>query len=202
MISAGILGICGAPSTGKTTLAQALHARLCQLGADCLLLPEPARELARCGVRIDTAMQAEDYDAFLAAYIARDAACPALGVADRTPADHYCYLATNAALPEAFKQRHLTAVLDALARYRALIYLPPELELVDDSFRSTSPRYRLALDAALQEMLRRSGVPVVAIGGAREARLAAALDVARACWPELEPAMPYAAQATAPGAQN
>jgi nicotinamide riboside kinase len=184
--SANLLGICGAPSTGKTTLAQALSAELRAAGLSCTLLAEPARELARQGVRIDAAMQPQDYDAFLAAYIARDAGCVGLGIADRTPADHYCYLAVNGGVEPWFEAWHHHAALSALEPYRVLLYLPPELRLVDDRFRITSTEYRQQLDRQLTAFLALSGVPVVEVHGSRAARLAAALAVVHEHWPGLD----------------
>ena len=180
-----LLGICGAPSTGKTTLARLLHRELTALGVECALLGEPARELAPQGVRIDAAMQPEDYETFLNAYLARDAGCAVLGVADRTPVDHYSYLAANRGLAPEFMLRHHDAALGALSRYRALLYLPPRLRLVDDRFRITDQAYRDALDTAIRALLRGARVPVFSVTGPRPVRLAAALAVVREHWPEL-----------------
>lgn len=185
VIPPNLLGICGAPSTGKTTLARMLHRELSARGVECALLVEPARELAPRGVRIDAAMQPEDYEAFLSAYLARDTACDVLGVADRTPVDHYSYLAVNQGLALEFLQRHHDAALAALTRYRVLLYLPPRLRLVDDRFRITDQAYRDALDTAIRVLLREARVPVLSISGPRQARLVAALAAVREHWPEL-----------------
>lgn len=162
-----------------------LHAQLLQAGLDCALLGEPARELARHGVRIDAAMRPADYDAFLAAYIARDSGCVGLGIADRTPADHFCYLAVNGGVEPWFEAWHHHAALSALEPYRALLYLPPELALVDDRFRITSTEYRQLLDRQLTALLALTGLPVIEVRGPRAVRLAAALDTVRDFWPEL-----------------
>jgi nicotinamide riboside kinase len=183
--AANILGLSGAPSTGKSTLARALAQALNAQGIPCALLGEPARELARRGVRIDDAMGLGDYDAFLGAYISRDEACPGLGVADRTPADHYSYLVANQPLPPEFMRRHHAAALSALERYRVVLYLPPELPLVDDNFRILRPDYRAVLDTAIQALLAESSVPVVTLQGPRPLRLAHALAAVRRYWPEL-----------------
>lgn len=183
-----LLGICGAPSTGKTTLARMLHRELSARGVECALLHEPARRLAEQGVRIDAAMRPEDYEAFLGAYLERDAACCVLGVADRTPVDHFSYLSVNQGLAPDFLQRHHDAALGALARYRLLLYLPPRLKLVDDRFRVTDPAYRDALDTAIRALLREARIPVVSISGPRHARLSAALNAVRDNWPELSAA--------------
>lgn len=180
-----LLGLSGAPCTGKSTLARALARALGDRGVACALLGEPARELARQGVRIDDAMQLGDYEAFLAAYLQRDAACGVLGVADRTPADHYSYLAANQPLPADFLRRHHDAALAALARYRAVLYLPPEIPLVDDNFRTLRADYRGALDLAIRALLAQTAVPVVRVSGTAPQRLALALSTVGAYWPEL-----------------
>ena len=187
-----IAGICGAPCTGKTTLARWLQRALAQRGLRCELLPEPARILARRGVQIDAAMQAADYEAFLAAYGERDAHPAPLCIADRTPLDHYCYLAVNRHLgrhwqPDAaFLARHRAAALAGMARYRLLYYLPNRLPLIDDRFRVTDPAYQQALDGALSEIMHEAKVPLVALPAELPQRKDAALAALLEAWPELQ----------------
>lgn len=186
-----IVGICGAPCTGKTTLALWLAAVFAKRGLVCELLPEPARLLAKRGVKIDAAMQAADYDAFLAAYSERDAHPAPLCIANRTPLDHYCYLAVNRSLgvnwqPDAaYLARHRSAALAGMLRYRLLIYLPNSLPLIDDRFRVTNPAYQQALDEALREIVSAADVPLVTLPLAKKQRQEAALAAINAAWPEL-----------------
>lgn len=191
-MNAYIAGICGAPCTGKTTLAEWLHAELSANGRACTLLTEPARELAARGVRIDAAMRRADYDAFLAAYLERDAGAGSgvLAIADRTPLDHFCYLAVNRelgrhrSLSAAFVERHRRAALEALAPYRLLLYLPNALGLADDSFRTADPEYQAALDAVLLKLLAEVQLPLVHLPVALPERRQAALNAIAECWPE------------------
>lgn len=185
MAAAYIIGICGAPSTGKTTLAVALVERLHALGLDALYLEEPARRLARQGVKIDAAMGEEDYDAFLLAYKARDSAAPQLAVADRTPLDHFSYIAANRNLPRALRERHRRAVHAALQRYALLLYLPVEFELEDDSFRVTCREYQHRLDRAIRRMLGAVRTPHAVLSGAVAERLEQALGAISAVLPGL-----------------
>ncbi len=148
-----LIGICGAPSVGKTTLARKLVLRLAKAGAPAELLPEVARIVAEQGVAIDQAMEAADYDAFLAGYRARDAAAAGLAIADRTPVDHYSYLAANANAGPELRARHHSAVLHDIARYRLLLYLPIEFPLRADGFRITDPAYQQLLDEAIRALL-------------------------------------------------
>lgn len=179
-----LIGICGAPSTGKTTLARRLTARLAQAGAPAALLPEVARILAERGVAIDQAMGAADYDAFLEGYRERDTAAAGLAIADRTPVDHFSYLAANAnATPEQLG-RHRTTVLADIHRYRLLLYLPIEFPLRPDGFRITDVGYQRQLDAAIRELLDAVAVPWLTLSGQRSVRLKAAEAAVRAACPE------------------
>ena len=187
----GIVGISGGPCTGKTTLARWLAQALTERGVRCRLLPEPARLLAPRGVRIDQHMRAADYDAFLTAYAQRDGeARGTLAIADRTPVDHFSYLAANANIPEDFRRKHYRAALAQAHRYRLIVYLPIELPLRDDKFRTTSPHYRRKLDRAIVAMLEEVDVPVVTIHGERETRQQSALDAVARTFPGLLPAAP------------
>ncbi|GEM_PF-1859443 len=181
-----ILGICGAPCTGKTTLAGWLTAELSGRGLICELLPELARLLAARGVRIDGEMRDSDYDAFLAAYFKRDSRARAtLAVADRTPVDHLSYLAVNRnAAPELFS-RHREAALGAMHRYRLVLYLPVQFPPRDDSFRETSPDYQRQLDEAIHALLPQVTPPVVTVCCDIEEMRRGALAAIGQAWPDL-----------------
>lgn len=181
-----ILGICGAPCTGKTTLAGWLTAELAGRGLACELLPELARLLAERGVRIDGAMRETDYDAFLAAYQERDSAAQAaLAVADRTPVDHMSYLAVNRNAAPDLIGRHHEAALEAMRRYRLVLYLPVQFPPRDDSFRETSVTYQRELGRAITAMLPQVVPPVVTIRGGIVEMRRRALAAIRQGWPEL-----------------
>jgi len=161
-----ILGICGAPGTGKTTLAGWLTRKLAAAQRNAELLPELARMLTERGVHIDGAMREADYDAFLAAYEERDRSVLApLAIADRTPVDHCSYLLVNQNIAPEFLQRHQEIALAALLRYRVMLYLPIQFPIKDNGFRETSPEYQRALDTAITGMLERVDVPIIEIRG-------------------------------------
>jgi len=181
-----ILGISGAPGTGKTTLANWLHRKLSRNNLECELLAEPARRLAVQGVRIDQQMSVNDYDAFIRAYTERDSSASApLAIADRTPVDHYSYLAANRNMDQRFVEHHRNLAHGAMERYRHLIYLPVEFPLQADGFRVTSEAYRRELDQAINDMLKDIGLPVVVISGGLTQRRRALLAIVRQMWPEL-----------------
>ena len=179
-----LIGICGAPSVGKTTLARKLVARLAAEGAPAHVLPEVARILAERGVAIDQAMGDSDYDAFLAGYRERDSGASGLALADRTPVDHFSYLAANANAAPELLARHHAAVLADVRRYRLLLYLPIEFPLRADGFRITDPAYQHRLDAAIRALLDEVAVPWLRLSGQRNARLFAADAAVRAACPE------------------
>jgi len=184
--SARILGVTGAPCTGKTTLVDWLGSKLGKLGCDCEQLPEPARMLAGRGVLLDTAQQEEDYDAFLTAYNERDAGATApLAIADRTPVCHMSYITTNANASQGFVARHRDAALGALAQYRLLLYLPVQFPMVDDGFRETSLDYQHSLDSAISAMLAEVEVPIIELRGDKRQKRQSALAAIREYWPEL-----------------
>lgn len=180
-----IVGICGAPCTGKTTLARRLVERLEALGHAAAYLEEPARLLAARGVKIDREMGEADYDNFLTAYKERDSTPAPLAIADRTPVDHFSYIAANRNLPRRLRERHRRAVHAAMGNYCLLLYLPVELELEDDSFRVTCPEYQRKLDAAIRRMLAAVRTPHVTVKGPVEERLNSALAAISGAWPGL-----------------
>lgn len=181
-----ILGVTGAPCTGKTTLIEWLARKLGESGCDCEQLPEPARMLAARGVQIDGAMREPDYEAFLAAYNERDLGARApLAIADRTPVCYMSYITTNANASRDFAAQHKGLALDALARYRLLLYLPVQFPMVDDGFRETSPDYQRSLDSAISAMLAEVEVPIIELRGDKRKRRKAALAAISEYWPEL-----------------
>jgi nicotinamide riboside kinase len=184
-----LIGICGAPSVGKTTLAHKLAQRLAAAGAPAHVLPEVARILAQQGVAIDQAMGAADYDAFLAGYRTRDAEARGLAIADRTPVDHYSYLAANANAAPELLARHQAAVLADVRRYRLLLYLPIEFPLRADGFRITDPDYQRRLDEAILALLREVAVPWQKLSGQRAERQRLAEAAVREACPEWFDAM-------------
>jgi nicotinamide riboside kinase len=180
-----IAGICGAPCTGKTTLASALWYELSRQGLRVPLLAEPARRLAAQGVKIDDSMGSNDYARFLKAYRLRDRVMAPLCIADRTPIDHLSYIEVNQNLPQRVREFHRRQAYAALDRYGLLLYLPVEIPLVADGFRVTSAQYQHQLDAAIRRLLGGVSIPVVAVKGEPEERLRQSLFALGQVWPSL-----------------
>ncbi len=185
-ITRNILGICGAPCVGKTTLANKLAKHYAGYGGQVELLPELARILAEQGVKIDKEMGEADYDAFLAGYNTRDSETPArLAIADRTPVDHFSYIDVNHNLPTALVERHRRGVLDSTQRYRLLLYLPIQFAMRDDKFRETDTAYQKQLDDSIWRMLEATNIRVEVLRGDKKKRFKQARALIGELWPEL-----------------
>jgi nicotinamide riboside kinase len=184
-----LIGICGAPGTGKTTLSQWLKRELKRSGVTAEVLPECARLLADEGVKIDKEMREPDYDRFLTAYDERDLGATApIAIADRTPVDHMSYLESNRNMPDDFIARHRNHAYGAMERYRVVLYLPIMFPAVADGFRITDAGYREALDDSITRMLSEVPTPVHTIGEKKlSRRRSVALELARQYFPEAFP---------------
>jgi AAA domain len=171
------VGISGTHGTGKTTLAQALCARLPgHVAAD-----EPYYLLEAEGYEFGFPPSAEDYRALLARSV-RSISSPPLRpgvVFDRTPLDYLAYLAaTGADLPGeagAAALRPAFASLDLLA----ITLITPETEQVLPA--AELPRLRAEMNDALLELVYADpldaweDIPVLELSGPLDGRLDAVL---------------------------
>ena len=170
------VGISGTHGTGKTTLAQALCARLPgHVAAD-----EPYWLLEAEGYEFGFPPSPEDYRALLARSV-RSLSSPPLPaiVFDRTPLDYLAYLAaTGADLPGeagAVALRPAFASLDLLA----ITLITPETEQVLPA--AELPRLRAEMNDALLELVYDDplnaweDIPVLELGGPLDGRLDAVL---------------------------
>lgn len=119
------VAISGTHGTGKTTLAEALCARL----PGHALSDEPYYLLEEQGYEFAFPPSSEDYRAMLACSIQTLRSSPATGtVFDRSPLDYLAYLSAQGAEPseqvEATALRHALATLDLLV----IVAITPETE--------------------------------------------------------------------------
>jgi nicotinamide riboside kinase len=165
------VAIVGAESTGKTTLAQGLAARLAAAtGQRVAWVPEVLREWC---VQVGRTPQAHEQASILRAQHERidDAATRhAIVVCDTTA------LMTAVYSGLVFGDRSLDERALALhARMDATLLTALDLPWVADGLQRDGPQVRAPVDAALRELLARGRLPFAVIGGTGEGRLEQAL---------------------------
>lgn len=95
-------------------------------------------------------------------------------LADRSIIDRYAYSKyNNLQLDDYFK----TMIPAKLSLYTHIFYIPPEIQLVDDSFRSLDTDYRLAIDALIKNKLDEYNIPYCIVHGSVEERVNQVMDV-------------------------
>jgi nicotinamide riboside kinase len=173
MAEALVIAVIGAESTGKTTLAQALAARLAdETGLRCTWVDEWLR--AWCASAGRTPLRHEQWD------IARTQ--HARIAAART--GHDVVVCDTSALMTAvysrivFADDSLDARAAALHRSDVALSLLTALDLpwVADGLQRDGAHVREPVDNALRELLQRHNLPWVLVGGSGAARFDAALD--------------------------
>lgn len=177
------IAIVGAESTGKSTLAEALAARLAQdTGRRATWVPEVLREWCERAGRTPRV----DEQAGIAAEQARRIEAAAAGhdivVCDTTP------LMTAVYHAHVFGDRSLHADAARWQRRCALTLLTAlDLPWQPDGLQRDGPHVREPVDAAIRGLLAEAGLPFVVVGGSGTARLEHALD---AVAPLLRPTAP------------
>ncbi|MGH3245255.1 MAG: AAA family ATPase [Trebonia sp.] len=170
------IGISGTHGTGKTTLAEALSARLDgHVTAD-----EPYYVLEEAGHEFAFPPALEDYRALLACSI-RSLTSPLLArvIFDRTPLDYLAYLAATGADPS--DEAGAPALRSAFARLDLLVItlITPETEQVLPA--AEMPGLRSDMNEALLELVHDDplgawgDVPLLELSGPLDGRLAAVL---------------------------
>lgn len=167
-----IFAIVGAESTGKSTLAEALAARLVQAtGWRCTWVPEYLREWCEREGRTPDVHEQEAIAAEQARQIEVAAASHDIVIADTTPLMTAIY----------HRQVFDDASMDAAAlqwQRRCTLTLLTALDLpwLADGHIRDGEHVREPVDAMLREALIGAGLPFVVVAGAGEARVEAALD--------------------------
>ena len=177
------VGISGTHGTGKTTLAEALCARL----PGHVLADEPYYLLEEDGYEFGFPPAPEDYRALLARSVrSLSAPLPTGIVFDRTPLDYLAYLATTGADPS--DEASAAALQPAFASLDLLVItvITPETEHVLPA--AEMPGLRSEMNDALVELAHGDplnaweDIPVLELDGPLDGRLGAvlaALDQAR-----------------------
>jgi nicotinamide riboside kinase len=176
MTEALVLGLVGAECTGKTTLAQALAARIqAETGLATAWVPELLREWCEREGRTPRQTEQAAIARAQQARIDTAAAVNSVVICDTTPLMTAVYsefvFGDDSLLPWALAMQW---------RCDLTLLTVADLPWVADGIQRDSPQARDAVDQRLRELLIASGLPFVAIAGSGEARLAAALDAATA----------------------
>jgi nicotinamide riboside kinase len=167
-----LIALVGAESTGKTTLAAALAARLAQdTGLRVAWVPEWLR--LWCDENGRTPQQHEQQSILLTQHARIDAAA----------ATHDIVVCDTTALMTAvysrivFGDRTLDAQAADLHRRMDLTLLTAiDLPWVADGAQRDGPQVRVPVDSALRELLSSNGLPWCGVAGSGAARLQAAAD--------------------------
>jgi nicotinamide riboside kinase len=167
-----VFAIVGAESTGKSTLAAALAARLGQdTGWRCTWVAEVLREWCEREGRTPAAHEQAGIAAEHARRIEAAAASHDLVVCDTTPlmtAVYHRYI---------FGDRSLDAGAVAWHRRCALTLLTAlDLPWQADGLQRDGPHVREPVDSAIRELLVTAGLPFTVVAGIGNARLEAAVD--------------------------
>jgi thymidylate kinase len=173
------VGISGTHGTGKTTLAQALGARL----PGHLIADEPYYLLEEQGYEFGLPPSPEDYRALLACSVRSLAARRADVIFDRTPLDYLAYLAATGTNPSEYADAD--ALGPAVASLDLLVITPitPETERALPA--ADLPALRDRMNEALLELVYGdpldvwADVPVLELAGPLERRLDAVLAALR-----------------------
>jgi nicotinamide riboside kinase len=144
----------GSHGVGKTTLCYGLAARLKARDVPVEVVHEVAR---RCPLPINEETSVASESWILHAQIAEELVAQArypVVVCDRSVLDNYVYL-----LLAAGPQPHLEELVDRWTRgYDLLVHVPIVDEPSPDGVRSADPAFQSAVDARLDEELRRRGL--------------------------------------------
>jgi nicotinamide riboside kinase len=173
MAEALVIAVLGAESTGKTTLAEALAARLGEeTGLRCTWVDEGLRRWCDTAGRTPHQHEQRDIAREQHARIAEARAGHELVVCDTTA------LMTAVYSRIVFGDRTLDD--EAVALYRAQVSLSLltalDLPWVSDGLQRDGAHVREPVDTTLREMLQRHALPWVLVSGSGAARVEAALD--------------------------
>jgi hypothetical protein len=170
------VGISGTHGTGKTTLAEALCARL----PGHVLADEPYYLLEEDGYEFGFPPAPEDYRALLARSVrSLSAPLPTGIVFDRTPLDYLAYLATTGADPS--DEASAAALQPAFASLDLLVIALITAETEQVLPAAEMPRLRSQMNDALLELVHRdplnawADIPVLELDGPLDDRLRAVL---------------------------
>lgn len=176
MIRALGIGLIGADSTGKTTVARELR-RI--YAGNLRFISEVSRNVIKKGFPLGKDASPESYVVLMQDQIFEVLSMVKNNtpfVSDRTLLDQYCYSRVNRTLPR-------PAVLDIYIRlnemvwelereyYRLYLYLPIEFPFVPDGVRVADEKYQHEIDEEFRRLINVHNIPYVKLTGSVEDRV-------------------------------
>lgn len=174
---ARVITLLGAESTGKTSLAKALTARLVAQGEDAVMVPEWLRQF--CDQHGRTPRIDEQ------AWIAEQQTA----AIEKAASEHAWVLADTSALMTAVYSDMVfgdvglyAAALQSHARADLTLLTALDVPWVSDGLQRDGPHVREPVDALIRQALMHAGLPFVTIGGLGEARIEQAWSAVQHHW--------------------
>jgi nicotinamide riboside kinase len=149
------IAIIGTHFTGKTELAEALHAFFVSQGKDAVLIKEVAR---RCPMPINDRSTFEAQKWIIAEQIKRENECSfhSVLISDRSVIDNYAYSIRK--FPKE-SEGILKSVLNHSKTYDILMKTTPlDVPIVPDGFRDTDPSFRMDVESILSGFLEKNKI--------------------------------------------
>lgn len=168
------IGITGAQGTGKTTLANALAGAL-----RLPLITEQVRKVAEDmgiksleGVRADMEVGRLFQEACLKYQLSVEQGLSDF-ISDRTTIDNAVYWLKHHAhhWPSQVSIAYYRDAFRNIRNYNLILYVPPELEPIDDGFRDMGREHQLEIDFYIRCFLSQSGANYITVAGSIEERL-------------------------------
>ena len=176
MLSATVIALLGAESTGKTVLAQALAQALVAAGTDAVAVPEALRDFCATQGRVPRADEQSALAQAQAGRIAAAAGTHAVVIADTAP------LMTAIYSDVYFQDTSLYAsALAAQRTFHLTLLTATDLPWTPDGHQRDGPSMREAVDTRLRDVLREADLPFAVVVGQGPARTRAALQAVWRC---------------------
>lgn len=163
------IGIVGAHGVGKTTLARELAKRL-----NLTLVPDTAAEAFHKGWAVNEKTTVENQFWILSKQIEYEREIITNFIADKTLYDNIVYSKYIFEDPEIHSV--INKIVLANSNYHLLIYIPIEIELVDDG-RSVDPVFQKLIDKEYIRVLKSMGLQYHEVRGSVEERVNKSLQI-------------------------
>lgn len=171
------VGICGAPSTGKTSLLQCITDKVSSsLGTSLLPIVGCATTVSRRSTYLlDSAGTIETQFAIDAEQFTREGSFEDPFITCRTVVDALAYAKAN----ELSLDHYYESLLSRVNRLSVLLYVPIEPFVPFIPSESRDLEYQFSVDAAIRSILKRYRIPVQIVTGTLDQRTQLAVEAIR-----------------------